>query len=267
MSSQKIVQLLLTGKTHLVSRGFANAGCGLLSPGDLHYGRISQRPRRPGGIHPQPQLQPQPLPGIHAAPRRHRPGEALPRQPHRTHRQLLLGQAHKLGNVPSARARGQAAGPASGHHPPHPRIRPRERGHLHVRGNSLRRCVQEHAQEARPRTPQDGRLPVSIHEKPEGCDEPLENVLPEEEHGPRIGGRVLSEEEFERYEKAEAAFLASLGRYDRRIWDALVATGGNADAASRQTHIPASTILWHFKNPISAAASKAGLGEFFGGAR
>jgi len=112
-----------------------------------------------------------------------------------------------------------------------------------------------------------GGFPVSIHEKPEGCDEPLENVLPEEEHGPRIGGRVLSEEEFERYEKAEAAFLASLGRYDRRIWDALVATGGNADAASRQTHIPASTILWHFKNPISAAASKAGLGEFFGGAR
>ena len=127
--------------------------------GDHHDGKYHPQERRPGGIRPQPQLQPQPLPGIHAAPRRHRPGESLPRQPHRTHRQLLLGQAHKLGDVPSARARGQAAGPASGHLPPPPRLRPRERGHLHVRGNSLRRCVQEHAQEARPRTPQDGRLP------------------------------------------------------------------------------------------------------------
>ena len=45
-----------------------------------------------------------------------------------------------------------------------------------------------------------------------------------------------------------------------------VGKGGNADGHPPDPH-PASTILWHFKNPISAAASKAGLDEFFGGAR
>lgn len=107
---------------------------------------------------------------------------------------------------------------------------------------------------------------LSLQDKPEGCDELLENVVTTDDYEQTVGGKLLPASRRGDYAEALAEFFSKLEDDNRRICNAIMKYG-NAEQASLRIGIPARTILWRLKHTIRAKAVEAGLDEFCRGAR